>query len=68
MNVVVHALRVALTLPEWQSPWSPGLEAFLPMVALAFWWGLALVVALLPLGLLVAIFYLIRAHIRNNQD
>jgi hypothetical protein len=68
MNAVVHYLRVALTPPEWQSPWSPGLEAFLPMVALAFWWGLALVVALLPLGLLVAILYLLWAHIRDNQD
>jgi len=68
MNAVVHYLRVVLTLPEWHSPWSPGLEAFLPMVALAFWWGLALFVALLPLGLLVAIVYLIWAHLSDNQD
>jgi len=68
MNAVVPYVRVAVTPPEWQSPWAPGLEAFLPMVALAFWWGLALVVALLPLGLLVAILYLLWAHIRDNHD
>ncbi len=67
MHDVMHYLRVALTPPSWDSPWFPGIETLLTMTAVAFWWTLALCVALLPFGLLAFTLYAIVALLREDD-
>lgn len=41
---------------KWDSWWFPGVSELLNMLAFAFWWELAFVVAAIPILIVVAIF------------
>ena len=44
---------------NWSEWWFPGVDRFIEMIAFMFWWGLALIVALIPLAIVVIIPVLI---------
>ena len=47
------------TIAWWEySPWHPSLAEFGGMVAFMFWWCLAALIAVIPLGIFIYIFLL----------
>lgn len=39
----------------WEYSWHPSLAEFGGMVAFMFWWGLAALIAVIPLGILIIV-------------
>lgn len=50
-NSMAHVLA-----EKWESWWFPGFYELFNMLAFAFWWELAFVVAAIPLLIIVALF------------
>ena len=46
---------IVLSASWWEYSWFPSIDAFWGMVAFMFWWGLALLVALIPLLIPLAV-------------
>jgi len=45
----------ALLVAKWDSWWFPGLSELLDMLAFAFWWEVAFLVAAIPILIVIAI-------------